>query len=229
MAFTLFRRGAGVLLLALALCSCSGPPTPEPKIKIKLPPRDRVARVMPYVERSAARHKVPPELVLGVIRVESNFWPKARSRVGARGLMQLMPGTARSLARRLEWEDYDITDPAFNVEAGTAFLAYLLRAFDGDVRLALAAYNTGPARVKRWQRKGKPLAAYSKRYVAKVLAARDRFLARARGATPQPEPDEMDRDGLSSLIRDRSKLYGQRPDVELPAEQATSRPASGRQ
>ena len=207
------------VFIALALFACSGPSTPEPTIKIKLPPQDKVAAVMPYVQRAAARHKVPPELVLGVIRVESNFKPKARSRVGARGLMQLMPGTARSLARRLEYEEYDITDPAFNVDAGTAFLAYLLRAFDGDEAAALAAYNTGPARVKRWQRKGKALPAYSRRYVAKVLAARDRFLARAAGggqAPPEPR-QELDRNGLSDLIRDQSKLYGERPDVEVPA------------
>ena len=197
------------------LCTCSSPPAPRPTIK--LPPSDRVAAVLPYVQRSAARFKVQPELVLGVIRVESNFRPTARSRVGARGLMQLMPRTAASLARRLEWEDYDIVDPAFNVEAGTAFLAYLLRAFAGDETLALAAYNTGPARVKRWQRKGRELPAYSKRYAANVLAARDRFvqLGLNKGAA-DARPDSLDRKGLSDLIRDRSKLYGERPDEPLP-------------
>ena len=205
-----------VCCLSLCLFACSAPPAARP-INIKLPPSDRVAAVLPLVQRSAARHKVPPELVLGVIRVESNFRPLARSRVGARGLMQLMPRTAASLARRLDWEDYDIVDPAFNIEAGTAFLAYLLRAFKGDASLALAAYNTGPARVKRWQRKGRELPAYSRRYVANVLAARDRFVQRGLNqAAAEPEPDKLDRKGLADLIRDRSKLYGQRPDVEIP-------------
>jgi len=210
-------RGRGLLCVACAaLCwaACSAPPA-APRPTITLPPNDRVAAVLPMVRRSAARHKVPPELVLGVIRVESNFWPRARSRVGARGLMQLMPRTAASLARRLEWEDYEITDPAFNIDAGTAFLAYLLRAFDGDVTLALAAYNTGPARVKRWQRKGRELPAYSRRYVANVLAARDRFLRRSMSSGAQAS-DDMDRKGLSELIRDRSKRYGERPDEPLP-------------
>ena len=214
--------GARVLVLALALGACSSPVAQRPTIKVKMPPSDRVAAVLPLVQRSAVRHRVQPELVLGVIKVESNFRPGARSRVGARGLMQLMPRTAASLARRLDWKDYDIVDPAFNIEAGTTFLAYLLRVFGGDETLALAAYNTGPARVKRWQREGQELPAYSRRYAANVLAARDRFLRTGRGGAapplPDPQPDALDRKGLSELIRDQSKLYGERPDEALPED-----------
>lgn len=170
---------------------------------------------------AAQRHHVDPTLVLGVIHVESRFNPRARSHVGARGLMQLMPGTAASLAKRLQWPDADPTDPAFNVEAGTYYLAYLLRRFDGDESLALAAYNTGPARVKRWQKRGRSLPAYSRRYVAAVQRARARF---GVGAAPKVEPEEHDRAGLRRLLR--QQLYGERPDEPLAQDDARA-PAAG--
>ncbi len=183
---------------------------------------------MPLVRDAAARHKVPVPLILGVIQVESSFKPRARSSAGARGLMQLMPRTARSLARRLKWEDYEITDPAFNIEAGTVYLAYLLKIFDGDLRYALAGYNAGPSRVLRWVKAGRPLANYSERYAAAVLAARDAFIAdpsgrdhRAKRATPERENAQLDRDGLRNLVNRQQLLYGERPDEVLPA----SRPA----
>ena len=201
----------------LPACSAA-PPKPTPHPTIELPPADRITAVLPLVQRSAARHHVPPELVLGVIRVESNFRPLARSRVGARGLMQLMPRTAASLARRLEWEDHDIVDPAFNIEAGTSYIAYLLKYFKNDVSLALAAYNSGPGRVRGWQRRGRALPAYSRRYVAAVLAARDKFVERKQqpdAGVARPQPNELDRAGLRDLIRDQRRLYGERPDETL--------------
>ena len=159
--------------------------------------------------RSAAlRHGVEDALVLGVIHVESRFQPDAESRVGARGLMQLMPRTADSLAKRLGWRSYQIDDPAFNLDAGTAYLAYLLKTFDGDREWSLAAYNTGPGRVKRWRRKGKRLPKYSKRYVAAVLKARDRFLQ-----NPNSVIKDLDQRGLRNLIRNR--LFGPRADESI--------------
>jgi len=95
---------------------------------------------------------VDPFLVSAVVREESSYNPLVRSRVGARGLMQLMPDTARPLARArgMDFRDGDILDdPAANVELGAAYLGWLVREF-GEARLAVAAYNAGPNRVKEW-------------------------------------------------------------------------------
>ena len=101
---------------------------------------------------AAGRAAIDPFFVAAVVREESSFSPRARSRVGARGLMQLMPDTARQLAlsRRLAFTGADLLDdPGANLELGTTYLAGLLREF-GDMRLATAAYNAGPARVREW-------------------------------------------------------------------------------
>ncbi|WP_342643233.1 lytic transglycosylase domain-containing protein [Rhodoligotrophos ferricapiens] len=96
-----------------------------------------------------------PELALiyGIIRQESEFNPKAQSHVGARGLMQIMPKTARGLSRNYQ-ADYDLVrlvkDPAYNVQLGSALLHELLTTFDGSYAMVIAAYNAGPAPVYRW-------------------------------------------------------------------------------
>lgn len=211
-----------VSLLLLFFLACSG--GPNPKVVVSGPYRDRVEAVMPLVKRSAARHDVPADLVLGVIQVESGFSVEARSHVGAGGLMQLMPKTAASLARRLGVVGHDVHDPVFNVDAGTYYLGYLLNKFNKNVTLALAAYNAGPARVARWRKNGTPLPSYSRRYVAAVQRARQRFAAwensadPAPAATAKPTEPEPDRAGLRDLIKKQSALYGDRPDEELPAE-----------
>lgn len=101
-----------------------------------------------------------PALVLTVVRQESAFDPQAVSPSGARGLMQLMPATARQVARaiRLPTAVGQLTEDAgYNVTLGSAYLAGLIEAFDGSYLLALAAYNAGPSNVKRWiRRNGDP-------------------------------------------------------------------------
>ncbi len=92
-------------------------------------------------------------LVLGLIRQESRFIGDTRSGVGASGLMQLMPGTARWMARKLglEYRPSLIAEPAFNLQVGMAYLRRLLDDFEGSLPMATAAYNAGPGRPRRWR------------------------------------------------------------------------------
>jgi soluble lytic murein transglycosylase len=100
----------------------------------------------------AKTSNVPVSLLYGVMRQESAFRPEAASGAGARGLMQLMPGTAERVAREFN-EPYDpdrITDPHTNLRLGARYLQKLLALFDGNVPLAAASYNAGPVAVQRW-------------------------------------------------------------------------------
>lgn len=111
------------------------------------PPKPVAASTAPYreiVEAAAARYNVDAELITSVIAAESNFEPKAVSRKNARGLMQLLPGTAAKLGVQ------NIFDPKENVEAGTKYLRELLSRYNNNLALALAAYNAGPERVQQY-------------------------------------------------------------------------------
>ena len=94
-------------------------------------------------------------LLAALIRQESSFDPLARSRAGARGLMQVMPGTARQAANRqgVEWSDQMLRVPDANIHVGAAHLAALLRHYRGEVAVTLAAYNAGLTPVERWRRR----------------------------------------------------------------------------
>ena len=96
---------------------------------------------------------VEPSLLLGVARQESMFRFEAASHAGAKGLLQLIPSTARNVARRTG-VDYDpdrlLADPDYNAFLGGHYLKSLIERFDGEVAMALAGYNAGPLRVKRW-------------------------------------------------------------------------------
>jgi soluble lytic murein transglycosylase len=98
-------------------------------------------------------------LVLAIVRQESGFDPSAVSTAGARGMMQLMPATAREMARSLDLDPdrHALDDPAFNLLLGTAYMDRLVRRYDGSLLLAVAAYNAGPGRVSGWlKRYGDP-------------------------------------------------------------------------
>ena len=94
-------------------------------------------------------------LILAVIRQESNFDISAKSHAGARGLMQLMPATARVMSRSIN-QRYDrdalTIDPSYNIKLGSNYLSQLLKDFNGSYAMTLAGYNAGPHRVKRWVR-----------------------------------------------------------------------------
>jgi soluble lytic murein transglycosylase-like protein len=137
---------------------------PEPpSTSQNLPAPPGTSQHLPYaalVERAAATHGVDARLVHAVIEAESNYEPRARSPKGARGLMQLMPATARQYAVR------DPYDPTANVDAGVRHLKDLLSRF--DMSLALAAYNAGEATVRRYG--GMPPFPETRQYVTRVLA-----------------------------------------------------------
>lgn len=105
----------------------------------------------------------PDALVLAIVRQESGFDPGAVSSAGARGMMQLMPATARQMARRLDLDPdrHSLNDPAFNLLLGRTYMDRLVRRYDGALVLAIAAYNAGPGRVRRWlKRYGDPRTPY---------------------------------------------------------------------
>lgn len=117
------------------------------------------------VAEAAARHGVPPNLVMAVIAAESQFDPLAVSRRGALGLMQLMPATARIL--RVS----DPFDPRENIEAGVRHLRAMLDLFDDNLPLALAAYNAGATTVIR--HRGVPPYRETRQYVRRILRRLD--------------------------------------------------------
>lgn len=163
---------------------------------------------MPLVRDAAARSGLPEDLVLGVIWVESRFNPRAVSKVGARGLMQLMPKTAEYLAECIDWQGRaNAFDPEFNIAAGSYYVARLLKEFDGDLDLALAAYNAGPTKVRRWLATG-PLPPVSVEYATMVQTAR-RFFGeqgpRPHFEEPTVAEDALDRLGLAILISGLSR------------------------
>jgi soluble lytic murein transglycosylase-like protein len=115
----------------------------------------------PVIWKAAERYSVDYALVKAVIKAESNFDPLARSRAGAKGLMQLMPETANALGIGNSFHPED------NIQAGVRHLRYLLDLFKGDLRLALAAYNAGEKAVFRYN--GIPPYQETRTYIQRVL------------------------------------------------------------
>lgn len=122
---------------------------------------------------SGDKYDIDPTLIYLIMREESRFNHRAVSRVGARGLMQLMPGTAARLGVR------NIHDPVENVDAGTRYLRTLLEMFNGDVNLALAAYNAGEGAVLRYGRRIPPYRE-TMNYVWRINTAYRRAMAANR-------------------------------------------------
>lgn len=146
------------------------PPEPEPE-----PPAEQrswrfsegapVPQV-PYgteIHDAARRHDLDPELVAAVVRAESAFDAGAVSARGARGLMQLMPATARRFGVAVE----RIHDTTANLDAGSRYLSWLLDRFEGDLSLALAAYNAGEGTVARYG--GVPPFRETRGYLARIF------------------------------------------------------------
>ena len=127
-------------------------------------------RLLPHLESvitpAASKYDLDPNLVAAVIWAESSGDPNAVSSKGAQGLMQLMPATARELGVG------NVLDPGQNVEGGSHYLRQMLDAHDGDLSLALAAYNAGPDAVRQYG--GVPPYRETQNYVGKVMRVYER-------------------------------------------------------
>ena len=133
--------------------------------------RPTLAEIMAQIDEVATRHRVPPRLVAAVIAVESEFNPRAVSRRGAQGLMQLMPATASSL------DVQDSFDTRENIEGGVRHLRVLMDRYRNDLPVVLAAYNAGDTAVLNYR--GVPPYRETRQYVIRVLRRYDRDAAQA--------------------------------------------------
>jgi len=120
-----------------------------------------------HIMQAAQNYKIDPALIRAIIQAESSYNPRAVSKRGAQGLMQLMPGTAKSLGIE------DSFNPALNIDGGVRYFRQLLDRFGGDEALALAAYNAGSRYVRKY--KGVPPFRATKIYIKKVFKYRDQF------------------------------------------------------
>jgi hypothetical protein len=142
-------------------------PAPDPACPVAHgnPERETIET---WVRLLAPEYGIDPRLVLALIRVESNFNPRAVSPANAHGLMQLLPSTARRFSVT------DITDPVQNISGGLAYLRWLLEYYSGKLRLVLAAYNAGEHAVDRYD--GIPPYDETRRYVLSILVKYRKYL-----------------------------------------------------
>ncbi len=152
-------------------------PAPSPDAPSRISVRSRIAagEFDEYIDEAAVRYKMPPALVRAVMHAESAFDPNAISVVGASGLMQLMPGTAREMYVK------DIFDPKDNIEGGVRYLRVLANEFDGDMVKMVAAYNAGPEAVKKYGGQVPPYAE-TQAYVRKVISLYFQYKTQAQVA-----------------------------------------------
>ena len=162
---------ASFLIFFLAASAFAEPFTAPANIKLKAHPKVIVIEGSPRIDapysalftEAATTWGVDKRLIVAVARRESAFNPNAVSRVGACGLMQLMPATARVLGIS------DIFDVRQNIFGGAQYLRQLLDTYNGDVDRTLAAYNAGPGAVEKYN--GVPPFAETRAYVASIRAA----------------------------------------------------------
>jgi hypothetical protein len=166
-----YRTGKLVRTTVVVESKVVTPRTVAP-VEVASPVKNDSAPIAEIVESAASRHGVDPALVHSVIKAESNYNPSAVSRVGARGLMQLMPATARQLGVN------NAFNPKDNIEGGVKYLRYLQDKFQDPV-LALAAYNAGEGTVARYSNSVPPYRE-TQDYVVKV--AKNYRAAKAAGA-----------------------------------------------
>jgi soluble lytic murein transglycosylase-like protein len=153
----------GASKIAIQTSSEEKPPVASPK-----PPVEKAKHPYnPIIQKAAERYEIDPALVKAIIMAESNYNPRAVSKMGARGLMQLMPATAEALGVE------DIFNPEHNIHAGVRYFRQLLDRFDGNIELALAAYNAGSRKVRKY--KGIPPFRATQIYIEKVFVYYERY------------------------------------------------------
>ena len=157
-----------ILILCLAVISCNM------FINIK-----RAIKYYPVVEKYCKQYNVDPMLALSVMKVESNFNPKAKSKKGALGLMQIMPQTGEDVAEKylnMDFAEDKLYEPDFNIMIGVYYIKILSEMFNGNTNLILASYNAGLGNVQKWRIEN-PIIEYdpdevpfkeTKKYVAKI-------------------------------------------------------------
>jgi soluble lytic murein transglycosylase-like protein len=138
------------------------PPQFSKPLPISTPQAQRLAKYAPFIQEAAARYNVPVELICGVLLQESGGNFRAVSPAGARGLMQLMPQTAKRFGVK------DVFDPRQNIHGGTKYLRFLMDKFHGKIDLVLAGYNAGENNVEKYGNKVPPFAE-TKQYIPNVL------------------------------------------------------------
>jgi soluble lytic murein transglycosylase-like protein len=121
------------------------------------------------IQEASSRYQIDPALIRAIIMAESSYNPKAISKKGARGLMQLMPATAKALGVE------DSFNPEHNIYGGVKYFKQLLDRFDGDTSMALAAYNAGSRKVRQYQ--GIPPFKATHYYIKRVVSYYDRYKA----------------------------------------------------
>jgi hypothetical protein len=124
-------------------------------------------RFIPIIMEAAQKYQVDPDIIKAIIKAESGYNPKAVSNRGAKGLMQLMPRTAKSLGV------VDLFCPEQNILGGVKYFKKLLDQFNGDIKLALAAYNAGSRKVRKY--KGVPPFKTTRLYIKKVFKYRQEY------------------------------------------------------
>lgn len=141
-----------------------------------------------YIVESGKRNSVDPLLLYSIMHQESSFKPRAMSNKGARGLMQLMPGTASRFGVTNIW------DPRQNIEGGARYMRFLLDMFSGDVRLALAGYNAGEGAVMKYRNQVPPYAEtreYVRRIGNRYSLIRDPEAVAKASSLPADQKDPM--------------------------------------
>ncbi len=133
-------------------------PQPVPAVKMPVPTKEEMHEMLAH---AGAAHRIDEDLLASVVRAESGGQVRAVSRTGAKGLMQLMPGTASAMGVD------DAFKPEQNIAGGTAYLDALLTRYHDNVALALAAYNAGPGAVDKYH--GVPPYRETREYVARVI------------------------------------------------------------